>query len=169
MTAQLGNDGTFHFCATCPAASHCCQRIRTTDALEPPFILEREAVAIAAVTGDDLDDFIAPESTEGGLSVKAIDGKCFFYRRGSCSIYELRPLDCRLFPFDIIEEKPGQFVWIVYEDLCPVNFDYAKYFEGAKGAIAKSFYSAADLRKFADHGAEIMRKHRYRVLEEIAL
>lgn len=170
MTTNAGSDGTFSFCATCPAESHCCRRIRTSDALEPPFLLRDEALTIAATTHKDLHDFIESESiNEERLSLKSVEGKCVFYKSGSCSIYDLRPLDCRMFPFDIIEGEPGQFVWIVYDDLCPATFDHKKYFESAKRVVAQSSYSTADLRCFADHGATIMKKHRYRVLEKIAL
>ena len=170
MTANAGSDGTFSFCATCPAESHCCRRIRTSDALEPPFLLRDEALAIATSTHKDLHDFTEPESTNGErLSLRSVEGKCIFYKSGSCSVYDLRPMDCRLFPFDIIEGGLGQFIWIVYDDLCPATFDHKRHFENAKRVVAQSSYSAADLRSFADYGATIMKKHRYRVLEEIAL
>lgn len=36
---------------------------------------------------------------------------------GKCKIYEMRPLDCRLFPLDIIEEN-GEYFWCVFT-VCP--------------------------------------------------
>ena len=44
--------------------------------------------------------------------------KCAFLdREGKCRIYEMRPLDCRLFPLDIIEED-GEYYWCVFTT-CP--------------------------------------------------
>ncbi len=56
-------------------------------------------------------------------------GGCYFYRAGQCEVYSVRPMDCRLFPFDIIEDDDGELRWIVYTDLCPVDFDYRPAFE----------------------------------------
>jgi Fe-S-cluster containining protein len=58
---------------------------------------------------------------------------CYFYKDGRCEIYPVRPLDCRFFPFDIIEDDDGNLLWIVYTELCPVNFDYRESFEKLKG------------------------------------
>jgi Fe-S-cluster containining protein len=56
-----------------------------------------------------------------------IDGTAFFLnhnrcafldrRTGKCRIYDARPLDCRLFPLDIIEED-GEYYWCVFTT-CP--------------------------------------------------
>lgn len=44
--------------------------------------------------------------------------RCVFLDpKGKCSIYERRPLDCRLFPLDIIEEG-GDYYWCVFTT-CP--------------------------------------------------
>lgn len=37
---------------------------------------------------------------------------CIFWN-GKCEIYDFRPLDCRLFPFDL-DIIDGEFYWIVY-------------------------------------------------------
>ncbi|HEX8737695.1 MAG TPA: YkgJ family cysteine cluster protein [Pyrinomonadaceae bacterium] len=62
-----------------------------------------------------------PEAT------KFIDGTAFFLNHnrcafldrqtGKCRIYDARPLDCRLFPLDIIEED-GEYYWCVFTT-CP--------------------------------------------------
>ncbi|HEV7859050.1 MAG TPA: YkgJ family cysteine cluster protein [Pyrinomonadaceae bacterium] len=41
----------------------------------------------------------------------------FLGPEGKCRIYEMRPLDCRLFPLDIIEEQ-GEYYWCVFTT-CP--------------------------------------------------
>jgi Fe-S-cluster containining protein len=47
------------------------------------------------------------------------DGSCQFLVNGLCSIYESRPLECRIFPFDF-EEVDGQLDWIIWEQ-CPAS------------------------------------------------
>lgn len=62
-----------------------------------------------------------------------MDGKgCHFNVNGRCQIYEVRPLDCRLFPFDIVEKPNSDLVWVVYTKLCPVKFDYRPSYENLK-------------------------------------
>lgn len=49
-----------------------------------------------------------------------LNHKCcaFLERRtGKCRIYDIRPLDCRLFPLDIVEEG-GEYYWCVFTT-CP--------------------------------------------------
>lgn len=172
MTAQPPSEGTFDFCAKCPAHSHCCRRIRTHGEMETPFLLEREARKIESVTGVSFDKFVdaaADELRGTHFSIKSLDGAClFFNKNGLCSIYKDRPLDCQLFPFDMIESSSGELYWIVYEDLCPAAFDYSKYFSNAKKLASISGYSFEDFRSFASHGAALMRNHKHKIIEPVA-
>ncbi len=45
------------------------------------------------------------------------------FANGQCEIYEDRPIDGRLFPVDIREERDGTLVWIVYTRLCPAGLE----------------------------------------------
>jgi Fe-S-cluster containining protein len=140
--------------------------------MESPFLLRTEANAIASRTDRPINDFVETSGTYSGrdsLSLKAVDGKCVFYDDGKCTVYEDRPIDCRLFPFDVIEDKSGSLLWIVYEELCPTRFDYRKYFESAKRLIAESGYTVNDIRNFASHGIEVMSRHKYKVIEAVEL
>ena len=140
--------------------------------MESPFLLKREAVAIAAVTDKQVQNFVDTDNSQPDkerLSIKSIDGTCFFYKDGRCTIYKNRPLDCRLFPFDIIEDNNGNLFWTVYENLCPPKFDYTAYFDIAKQLMAKSGYNRSDLRDFASHGAEVMRQHKHHIIEPVVI
>ena len=64
-----------------------------------------------------------------GESVTAIKKKensteCVFWNSstGGCKIYEFRPMDCRLYPFDI-QYVDGSYHWIVYS--CNENSDWS--------------------------------------------
>lgn len=50
--------------------------------------------------------------------------KCAFEKNGSCMIYNHRPLDCRLFPMDLIEID-GEFWWCVFKS-CKKHHTLAK-------------------------------------------
>ena len=67
--------------------------------------------------------------------MRAGKGGCHFYTEGRCAIYHVRPLDCRLFPLDIIEVGEHKFVWIAYTRFCPVKFDAFELLEQAKHLI----------------------------------
>jgi Fe-S-cluster containining protein len=63
-----------------------------------------------------------PHLDNFGKAVKNIGSVAFIenckYAKGNrCDIYEDRPLDCRLFPLDIIEED-GKYWWCVFT-ICP--------------------------------------------------
>lgn len=55
------------------------------------------------------------------LGVKAIDcregGDCVFLQDGKCSRYEDRPLECRIFPLDVLAVD-GVLTWVLW-GLCP--------------------------------------------------
>jgi Fe-S-cluster containining protein len=167
----------FDFCGSCPAHAHCCHRIRTLGAktlgeMESPFLLQREADAISTAKGIAKEKFINAELKPDGvesLSIKPNNGKCFFYEDGTCSVYQNRPLDCRLFPFDMIQDASGNLYWIVYEELCPAKFDFRRYFHSAKRLVKQSNYSLDELRAFAEHGAEVMLRHTYKIIELVAV
>ena len=39
--------------------------------------------------------------------------------KGLCEVHPKRPIDCRLFPFDIIK-KENKFYWIIWKFDCPI-------------------------------------------------
>lgn len=43
----------------------------------------------------------------------------FLNNKGLCKIHNQRPIDCRLFPFDIIKEN-NKFFWAYYQTNCPI-------------------------------------------------
>lgn len=57
-----------------------------------------------------------------GDAVEKVDNTNFFLNRkqckfldnkGLCTIYDIRPLDCKLFPLDIIEQE-GSYYWCIF-------------------------------------------------------
>ena len=126
-------DGTYSFCARCPSHSNCCVRVKPNGQISPPILLGEEIAAIAKHSNESPEAF--SETREGSDETRAMKPShhgCYFYRDGKCSIYQVRPLDCRLFPIDIMEKSNGSIVWIAYTQVCPVKFDIASCLEKAK-------------------------------------
>jgi Fe-S-cluster containining protein len=99
-----------NLCDSCKQKS-CC-----TDFAEPP-LFPSDFMKLENI-GKSGDDFVQKIIIEN-KPIKIIKRKnnsnvCVFWKEGQgCSIYENRPYDCRMFPFDI-DWVDGQYRWIVY-------------------------------------------------------
>lgn len=92
-----------NFEAACPdCRGQCCQMPWLTD--DERHLAERFPEAIKFI---------------GGAAFFLNHKRCAFLDRqsGKCRIYEARPLDCRLFPLDIIEQD-GEYYWCIFTT-CP--------------------------------------------------
>ena len=72
------------------------------------LLLEAEANQIEAETCIPKTDFCIPTQTKHPYTFemkKIEDGKCVFLKQKKCSIYTLRPLICRFYPFDLRFDK----------------------------------------------------------------
>lgn len=114
--------GTLDSCASCPASDNCCSRVKHGGAVEAPVLLESEARRIAQRTGEAVGAF-SRDLGDGAFRQILSRHGCAFFSQGRCDIYEDRPIDCRLFPVDIIEQDDGTLIWIAYTRLCPEGFD----------------------------------------------
>jgi Fe-S-cluster containining protein len=86
------------------------------------LLLEQEANAISAETGLPKEEFtkeITGKSPYCYEMVKGSEGKCFFLKDNQCTIYELRPLICRFYPFELKfeQDKDGHVFSFTLE--CP--------------------------------------------------
>ncbi|MBE8539282.1 YkgJ family cysteine cluster protein [Geoglobus acetivorans] len=73
---------------------------------------ERDLKRIESL-GYDRNDFSV--EVDGVRILRNIDGKCLFLKDGQCSIYDSRPLGCRLYPvvYDVDKKRA------VVHDFCP--------------------------------------------------
>ena len=111
------------FCHACPSDTNCC----TSNTVDLPLLTSKDIARIGTATGLSSDDFSS--QTSGTLrQMKAGDEGCLFYQAGRCGIYDSRPTDCRMFPFDIDRDDNGRLVWIVYSSTCAVPIDSSKHF-----------------------------------------
>jgi len=84
----------------CTACGRCC--VNHGDGYEYVFSTRDERKALAAHFGLSLEAFERRycERIDGvGLSFKSRDGGCIFLAGQRCSVYGLRPKQCRTFPF----------------------------------------------------------------------
>ena len=106
--------GTYQFCNSCVGRFDCCCNCKEIDM---PILLTFEVETIATKT-KKLDGDFAKKLTAHLYQMKRRDDKeeneCIFFINNRCSIYNYRPLDCRMFPFDF-KEIDGEY-WIIYYD-----------------------------------------------------
>lgn len=128
----VAGEGTYSICGPCPAHKNCCTRVHRGGSIDLPVLLPDDVSQIEAATGLPSSEFSSSEPSNTGIPIRRMEtaeNGCFFYRDGRCSIYDVRPIDCRLFPFDIEEQPDGRLFWVAYTDLCPVEHDPRAYFE----------------------------------------
>lgn len=104
--------GTYQFCNGCVGKFDCCCNCESIDM---PILLPFEAKNISSITKRSIGSF-AEKKTNNLYQMKRADGdpnrECIFFQNSRCSIYNNRPVDCRMFPFDF-KEIDGEY-WIIY-------------------------------------------------------
>ncbi|MGE5554732.1 MAG: YkgJ family cysteine cluster protein [Methanocella sp.] len=88
-------------CFSCNCCGICCAD--TDHKLRHILLLESEAEEISNTTGKPIEDF-ANESNGTHpyiYEMKKQYGDCIFLKDNKCTIYELRPLICRFYPFEL--------------------------------------------------------------------
>ena len=90
----------------CNRCGLCCGD--TEEKTRHTLLLEEEASKISAKTSKPIQDFsieITDNLPYGFEMKKTGEGKCVFLKDNHCSIYSLRPLICRFYPFELKFEK----------------------------------------------------------------
>ncbi|MBT4049504.1 MAG: hypothetical protein HOB18_08195 [Nitrospina sp.] len=131
---MIKDKGTYSFCQKCPSSGNCCSRVKRNGSVDAPVVFDSDMEALS-LNSDDYSEV----KHYGNYKARAIhtngDG-CYFFQGGKCTVYDRRPIDCRLFPLDIIE-KEGRLIWIAYKNLCPVEFNPEDYLEDAKSLLSE--------------------------------
>lgn len=102
-------DGTFKNCTNCKKSINCCQEFNKLNA---PSISIEEKELINKYYSNFYD-----ELEKNIFTLKTKNNTCIFFKNNNCSIYNIRPLDCRLYPYDIIEKEEKYFL-ILYKLNC---------------------------------------------------
>lgn len=116
------NLGTFDICHNCVnTKANCC----SNPAIDSPMLLPNEALEISKLTNKKIEDFaklINFSSMYNDNALKNLyqmkrqdnSNSCYFYKNSKCTIYDIRPIDCRIFPYDIKLEKDGNYYLVYY-------------------------------------------------------
>jgi len=109
------SEGTFQRCTNCKEKINCCQSF---DQINPPTVSEDESKILSEQYLSCMD-----KRGEKLYSIKTVNNTCVFYKNNMCEIYDIRPLDCRLYPFDIIKEN-NKYYLIMYKLNCNHQEDF---------------------------------------------
>ena len=117
--------GVYHGCSNC--STHKCCAHSGGFVLAPyatyPWILPEEAAIIAKIVGHS-DFYLPPLHGERfGRLIRDHTDNCPFLLPEGCGIFDHRPFDCRMYPFDILH-KNGEYYLIRYTNLCDTNLQF---------------------------------------------
>jgi len=109
--AHTDDDSLSAACATCPTTKHCCHRVNT-------IVVTREEMD-AIVRSTSRSDLFQPSENAELNTIRKERGKpCpFLSPHETCSIYEIRPKDCRAWP--ITHQSPPRLGHYSVDSVCP--------------------------------------------------
>lgn len=101
-----------------------------------------ELAKLLFVTDDEFEN-INKRNPEGAESLKNGEAPCkFFEENGLCEIQDIKPVDCKLFPFDIMKDG-NKFFWIIRKIECAIvenEENYEDYLLDLEKNIIPYFY-----------------------------
>jgi len=108
-----------HVCFACDRCAMCCGDVKGK--VRMVLLLRTEAERIAEETSMDLQEIV--EKVEGFkpyvyLIRKTDERKCVFLKENLCSIYRIRPLVCRFYPFHLVNKGNNRYTF-KYTHECP--------------------------------------------------
>lgn len=117
--------------------------------------------------------FVTPEEKKRlpGINTQT---PCPYYNKENklCSVHKTRPLDCRIFPFDIIKID-NKYVWVVWDmNYCPILKEERDKFEEYLEEIEKNVIPGLKnhIKEFDEwKDDEYKERYKYKVLREVKL
>lgn len=122
--------GTFNLCSNCVGknATCCCN-----PNVDSPMILPNEVEVISKsmkLNKEQFSNKVEFSKMYNDYALKDLyqmkrqnnSNDCYFYKDNECKIYNIRPIDCRIFPYDIKLEKDGNYYLVYYKsDMCAIK------------------------------------------------
>jgi len=108
-----------HVGFNCISCARCCGD--TEDRVRQILMLQSGAQRIADATGLEIEKFANKVSGFEPyiyMMRKPVDGKCYFLKNGRCTIYSIRPLICRFYPFELQNLENNRYNFS-YTNKCP--------------------------------------------------
>lgn len=106
-------EGTYNHCSSCSIKKNCCCDF--DDEIDNIIVTAEEKNALIQRTGQEYEKYFR-KINDKAYNILNIDSKCPFYKKG-CTVYDIRPSDCRLFPFDL-KNIDGKYYLIRYDLPC---------------------------------------------------
>lgn len=110
------NEGTYNHCSICKIKKNCCCDF--DDSIDNIVTTIYEKEQIIQRLGNSAEVWFS-QINEEAFNILSNKGICPFYKNG-CTIYDIRPSDCRLFPYDL-KEINNQYYLIKYNLPCGSN------------------------------------------------
>lgn len=111
-------------CNDCKGCSSCCQKVGATIVLDPYDIMRMSSgtgLAPSELIGSHVELNVVDGIILPNLKMAGTEEKCTFLNaEGRCSIHDIRPGICRLFPLGRIYEDGG-FKYFLQKDECRVT------------------------------------------------
>lgn len=156
----MKKDGTFQHCTNCSSNPICCSNFNKINAPA----LNREEL-------QKIKQFVENEEfynrlEENLYSIKIKEDKCIFYRNNKCIIYDNRPIDCRLYPFDIIKlEDKYYLILYLLECINSKNLEEEhSRIDSIIGDVIPWINQFTDERNFTK-----MKDKKYKIIKEIQI
>jgi Fe-S-cluster containining protein len=159
-------------CRECSASKVCCSVAKSGGEIESPYLLPTDVSLISQTLGILPEEFVEvrPNSVTGHsvTFVKSSGSSgCRFHSQssGHCEIYNVRPLDCRLYPLDIVRLN-GTYFWILWEYCTITEADLSALLSFGRQILP---LSADDLADYATVPLNSMSKTPYRIIAPLSL
>ena len=124
----MNREGTFQKCTNCKENINCCQSF---DKINAPTLCENEVKVISKRYSD-----VVEKICDDLYTIKIVNNKCVFYKNNKCQIYDIRHLDCKLYPFDIIKIE-NKYYLILYKLNCNNINDFINDLEDINSIVEK--------------------------------
>ena len=107
------NTGTYSYCSKCKIKKNCCCDFE--EGIDNIVTTIKEKETIIERLGHGAEKHFKAINDEA-YNIMSINSVCPFYNNG-CTIYDIRPSDCRLFPYDL-KEIDNKYYLIKYNLPC---------------------------------------------------
>ena len=115
--------GTYKQCSNCKSDDNCCNNFKKN--IDNVMIYEKEYFDIIKKLNITDPHIYFSKIDEKIYNIKENNGSCVFYKNGKCEIYNYRPNDCKLYPFDIIKKEESYYL-ILYNLKCINEKEFIK-------------------------------------------
>ncbi len=109
-------------CFQCIKCGTCCGD--TKEKTRHILLLRTEAEQIATATLQPISEFTVKIKDKAPYSYemkKTEDGKCVFLENNCCTIYSVRPLICRFYPFELKIAHGGKYTFFYTDECSGIN------------------------------------------------